>query len=53
MINPCCMTNGSCGYYPTYDAYIEGGYEARASSFKCGVAETIISEGRNMLQQLK
>lgn len=38
----CCCANGYEGYFPTRDAYEEGGYEARSSSFKPGVAEKII-----------
>ena len=35
------------------DAYVEGGYEARSSNFKEGVAERIIEEGRKILNKLK
>lgn len=53
MVIPTCLTNGSEGYYPAMDAYVEGGYEARSSSFKAGVAERIIEIGKEMLAELK
>ena len=34
------------------DAYDEGGYEARSSNFKAGVAELIIREGTTLLGSL-
>ena len=53
MVLPTCLTNGSEGYFPMKDAYDEGGYEARSSNFKSGVAELIIEIGRDMLAELK
>lgn len=53
LVIPCCLTNGSEGYFPMQDAYDEGGYEARSSSFKAGVAELIIREGIALLSDLK
>lgn len=53
VILPCCLTNGYIGYFPTMNAYTEGGYEARSSSFKAGVAERIIEEAKIMLSELK
>jgi hypothetical protein len=41
----CCCANGYEGYFPMQDAFDEGGYEARSSSFKPGVAESIIAAG--------
>ncbi len=41
MTMPCCITNGSIGYFPMQDSYDEGGYEARGSKFAAGVAERI------------
>ncbi len=52
MILPCCLTNGSEGYFPMQDSYDEGGYEARSSRFKAGVAELIIEEGQKLLKSL-
>ena len=52
MICPTCLTNGSRGYFPMKDSYDEGGYEARSSSYKAGVAETIIEKGVEILEGL-
>ena len=53
LVLPCCLTNGDAGYFPMMDAYDEGGYEARSSSFKAGVAELIIEEGKKLMNELK
>lgn len=53
MVCPTCLTNGSRGYFPMKDSYDEGGYEARSSSYKAGVAETIIAEGTKILDNLR
>ena len=53
MVIPCCLTNGSEGYFPMQDSYDEGGYEARSSRFKAGVAEFIITEGQKLLHSIK
>jgi len=53
MVVPCCATNGYQGYFPMQDAYDEGGYEARSSKFKAGVAELIIEEGKKLLESIK
>ena len=53
MVLPMCLTNGSDGYFPMKEAYDEGGYEARSSRFKAGVAERIIAEGCKLLDQLR
>lgn len=52
MVSPCCLTNGSRGYFPTKDAYDEGGYEARASRFKSGTAELIAKEAKALLEEM-
>ena len=52
VIMPTCLTNGSHGYFPMLDSYLEGGYEARTSYFKAGAAEKMIEEGTAMLDQL-
>ena len=52
-ILPCCLTNGSIGYFPTMNAYTEGGYEAKSSPFKAGVAERIVAEAKLVLGMLK
>ncbi len=53
MVLPCCLSNGSEGYFPMQDSYDEGGYEARSSRFKAGVAEFIIKEGKELLGSLR
>lgn len=53
MVMPCCLTNGDEGYFPMKDSYDEGGYEARSSNYKAGVAERIIDEGLAILKELK
>lgn len=53
LVVPACNTNGKEGYFPMMEAYNEGGYEARSSNFKAGVAERIIEGGKQVLGQLK
>ena len=53
LVLPCCLTNGCRGYFPMLDAYQEGGYEARSSSFKAGSAELIVKEGCELLAELR
>ena len=53
LVLPCCLTNDDVGYFPMQEAYDEGGYEAGSSSFKAGVAELIIAEGKAMLSSLR
>lgn len=53
LICPTINTNGKEGYFPMKDAYDEGGYEARSSRFKGGVAERIIEESFKLLEELK
>ena len=53
VVMPCCLTNGSEGYFPMQDSYDEGGYEARSSRYKAGTAELIIEEGKALLDTLR
>lgn len=53
MVLPTALVNGFQGYFPTKDAYDEGGYEAKASNFKAGVGELIIEEGKKLLAKLQ
>ena len=53
LVLPTCNTNASEGYFPMQEAYDEGGYEARASRFKAGVAELIISEAKELMKGIK
>ena len=50
---PSCLTNGSNGYFPSADAYEQGGYESRSSNFGPLVAETIVVEARKLLAEIK
>lgn len=50
---PCCVTNGYVGYFPMKDSYDEGGYEARSSYYKAGVAELIVKNGVELLNGLR
>lgn len=50
---PCCLVNGAEGYYPMQECYDEGGYEARSSNFKAGVAERLIETGTELMNRLK
>lgn len=52
-IMPMCLTNGSEGYFPMMDAFAEGGYEARSSRYRGGVAEAIIEGGIRLLNALR
>ena len=53
LVLPTCCTNGYEGYFPMQEAYDEGGYEARSSNFRAGVAETLIEEGKALLKSLR
>ncbi len=53
MIMPCAQTNGDEGYFPVKSAYDEGGYEARTSPYKSGVAEIITESGKELLKELR
>ena len=53
MILPCGLTNGYFGYFPIKSAYDEGGYEARTSQYKSGVAELLIETAKSLLTELK
>ncbi len=53
IILPCALTNGCEGYFPMESAYAEGGYEARTSHFKAGVADAIVTGAKNLLKDLK
>ena len=53
MILHVCCANGYEGYFPMRDSYDEGGYEARTSQFKAGVAEFIIDESKKLLRGME
>lgn len=47
-----CCANGYQGYFPTQDAYDEGGYEARSSSFCPGVGEMVAGAAAGLVRAL-
>ena len=53
LVIPCCLTNGAEGYFPSTDAYVEGGYEARGSIFKEGIAELIVENELELLNKIR
>ena len=52
-IMPCALINGAQGYFPMRDAFDEGGYEARSSNYKSGVAEAIIAGAKEMIGKMR
>ncbi len=52
MIMTCCIVNGYAGYFPTKEAYDEGGYEVRGSSYQSNVAELLVTAGKEILKTL-
>lgn len=52
LILPCCLTNGTQGYFPTKEAFEEGGYEARSSEYSSNIAEQIIFGASQLLNSL-
>ncbi len=53
LIMPASNTNGAEGYFPMKEAYDEGGYEARSSYYKSGVAEILIDECSALLDEVR
>ena len=53
MICPSINTNGKEGYFPSKEAFDEGGYEARTSPFTAGVAQSIVDCAKEILKELK
>ncbi len=53
LVIPCALTNGSEGYFPVMNAYVEGGYESASSEFKVGVAEILIEEGNALANSIR
>lgn len=47
------IANGYEGYFPTREAFEEGGYEARSSSFRMGVAEQIAEAEIALIRAMK
>ncbi len=53
MILPSAISGGYEGYFPMKSAFDEGGYEARTSPYRSGVAELIIEGAKELLSELK
>jgi len=53
LIIPCALTNGNFGYFPVQSAYDEGGYEARSTKYRAGVAESLINAGKELLEKIR
>ena len=49
---PACCANGYEGYYPTENAFTEGGYEANSARYKKGTAEKLIEESIKLVNSL-
>lgn len=44
-----CCTNGYAGYFPTKEAFDEGGYEGKTTNFTVGLADTLNETVKEML----
>ena len=53
LVCPCCLTNGSNGYVPMRDSYIEGGYEAKASALMPGSDDIQVDAMAKLLNDIK
>lgn len=49
----CCQINASTGYFPSSQAYEEGGYEAKTSSYAPGVDNILVKGMLELLNTLK
>jgi hypothetical protein len=52
MLTSVC-TNGYEGYFPTAEAFAQGGYEAASSFFMPTLEEEIVGAAKEMLENLK
>lgn len=48
----CCQANGCEGYYPTSEAYDQGGYEPRNTRFPKGIGEILMDTGVELVKSL-
>ncbi|MBO4884112.1 MAG: hypothetical protein J5602_02250 [Clostridia bacterium] len=53
MVLPCCCTNGYENYFPLMKDYQDGGYEARSSLFRAGVAEDVAAGCLSLLDGIR
>ena len=49
---PACCANGYEGYYPTENAFAEGGYEANSARYQRGTAEKLIDASVRLINDL-
>jgi len=49
----CCLVNSSPGYFPTSQAYREGGYEVLSSVFGMGCDDALVNGMKDLLDSLK
>jgi len=49
---PACCANGYEGYYPTENAFAEGGYEANSARYQRGTAEKLIEASTQLINSL-
>ena len=49
---PACCANGYEGYYPTENAFTEGGYEANSARYRRGTAEKLIETSIQLVNSL-
>ena len=47
-----CLANGAQGYFPSAEAYAEGGYEASSSEFDPSIAPTLQGVAKELLQNV-
>ncbi len=52
LVMPCALINGAAGYFPTKVAYDAGGYESRASNYKCTVDDAIVAAAHELIDEL-
>jgi len=52
LIMPCGLINGYEGYFPTKEAFLEGGYEARSSQYCADVTDKLISGAGELLKEM-
>ena len=48
----CALTNNCCGYFPTSQAYREGGYEAKTSVYNTGADDRLVEGMTKLLNSL-
>lgn len=49
----CCLTNNCCGYFPTTQAFHEGGYEAKTSVYNIGADDVLVEGMCKLLKTLR